>query len=382
MRSRLRKSAVVFTVAAAMASQPLSTTAVAQPALVAPGAPMRAFPVEAPETLELLTGQTLTVPHDAWASTCSQGPTGTLHLPGQAPQRVMLTASHCVNTMPNLPEIKNEFLVPVGSEYRRIGERVASNHVKPEAMNLSAPMETIRTADWGVISIDAELTDTSLTHSRAYDGAVTGEPVQLTHIRDFRTLSPGEVSADNFGQPICKDGATTGRSCGTQIGRTRNGVYSWGLNYVQGDSGGVNFDPNDGAVIGVTSMVLGPLGKAQPADRIIEDAYGIPDGHVNDAFTITNSTAPRADFTTSGAEEQRVEAEIERLNPDVTPPVPRDELRKAVGEAQHEAANFAQQAARGEFDPAEVNQAVSHHSERIGYWGGAFIADEIIKALP
>ena len=67
MRSRLRKSAVVFTVAAAMASQPLSTTAAAQPALVAPGAPMRAFPVEAPETLELLTGQTLTVPHDAWA---------------------------------------------------------------------------------------------------------------------------------------------------------------------------------------------------------------------------------------------------------------------------------------------------------------------------
>ena len=151
---------------------------------------------------------------------------------------------------------------------------------------------------------------------------------------------------------------------------------------MQGDSGGVNFDPNDGAVIGVTSMVLGPLGKAQPADRIIEDAYGIPDGHVNDAFTITNSTAPRADFTTSGAEEQRVEAEIERLNPDVTPPVPRDELRKAVGEAQHEAVNFAQQAARGEFDPAEVNQAVSHHSERIGYWGGAFIADEITKALP
>ena len=150
---------------------------------------------------------------------------------------------------------------------------------------------------------------------------------------------------------------------------------------MQGDSGGVNYDPRDGAAVGVSSMTLGPLGKAQPVDRIIEDAYGIPDGKVNEAFTPTDSTAPRENFTTSGEEEERVSAEIERLNSNLKPPAPREELRKAVDNAKQEAAGLAQKASQGQFDPAEVNRAINHHSDRIGYWGGASLGEEIAKRL-
>ena len=364
-----------------LALQVLPAPAEAAPALVAPGAPMRMFPQDPPKTIDLPTGQKLTMPRDGWVGTCSQGPNGTLHLPGKEPQRVMFTASHCVNTMPGFPEVKNEFYAPVGTEYKRFGERVASNHVTAEAMNLSDPMQSIRTADWGVVRIDDGVTETGLSHSRDFNGGVQGEPVKITRVRDFRTLAPGEVSVDNFGQPICKDGATTGRTCAKQIGRTRNGIYSWGLNYVQGDSGGVNYDPRDGAAVGVSSMTLGPLGKAQPVDRIIEDAYGIPDGKVNEAFTPTDSTAPRENFTTSGEEEERVSAEIERLNSNLKPPAPREELRKAVDNAKQEAAGLAQKASQGQFDPAEIDRAISHHSDRIGYWGGASLGEEIAKRL-
>ena len=112
-----------------LALQVLPAPAEAAPALVAPGAPMRVFPQDPPKTIDLPTGQKLTMPRDGWVATCSQGPNGTLHLPGKEPQRVMLTASHCVNTMPGFPEVKNEFYAPVGTEYKRFGERVASNHV-------------------------------------------------------------------------------------------------------------------------------------------------------------------------------------------------------------------------------------------------------------
>ncbi len=159
------------------------------------------------------------------------------------------------------------------------------------------------------------------------------------------------MSVDNFGQPICKDGATTGRSCGTQIGRSRNAVYSWNLGYKPGDSGGVNFDPRDGSIIGISSMGIGPVGKAQPADRIIEDAYGVPDGKVNEVFKVTESSAPRAEF------------------------------RKAAGAAQRDAQHLAGKAVRGQFDRTEVERAVDHHTEELSFWASGVIAENINEAL-
>ena len=186
---------------------------------------------------------------------------------------------------------------------------------------------------------------------------------------------------DNFGQPICKDGATTGRPCATQIGRSRNAVYSWNLGYKPGDSGGVNFDPRDGAVIGISSMGIGPVGKAQQADRIIEDAYGVPDGQVNEVFKVTESSAPRAEFTPSGVEEQRVDDEIRRLNPGYAPLEPRAEFRKAVGAAQRDARHLADKAVRGQFNRTEVEQAVDHHTEELTFWGSGVIAENLNEAL-
>lgn len=353
----------------------------AEPALAAPGAPMRAVPEHVPSTFPLPTGQELKVPPEFFSMVCTQGPIGTVRTP-EGPQRVMLTASHCVNTLPGGLPVKNEFSAPVNGKYIRLGQRVASNHLAPGALDLSDPVESIRTADWGIVRLDDSVNATSLSQSRDWNGGNQGEPVRLTSIRDYRTLAPGEVSADNFGQPICKDGSTSGRTCAKQIGRTRNGVYSWNLGYAQGDSGGVNFDPRDGAIIGVSSMTLGPLGKTQPADRIIEDAYGVADGHVNEVFTVSESTAPHANFDISGDEEKRVEAEIERMNPGVTPPVPREELRKAIGEAQGEAQRIADRAIRGDVDVREVQQRAEHHAEKISFWGTVTAIDEVVERLP
>lgn len=355
--------------------------AAAEPALAAPGAPFRSFPEKAPETMTLPSGDELKVSPMAWLRTCTQGPTGTVRTMEGDTQRVMLTASHCINTTPGLPPIKNEFSVPVDGKYPRIGERTASNDLKPGAIDLSDPMESIRTADWGIMRIDDNVSATNISNSRDYNGGNAGEPVALSGIKDYRTLQPGEVSADNFGQPICKDGSTSGRNCATQIGRTRNGVWSWGLSYQHGDSGGVNFDPRDNSIIGVSSMTLGPLGKAQPADRILEDAYGIPDGQVNEHFTLPDSSAPRAEFGITADEEKQVSQQIDELNPDFELPEPRGKLQEAVGNAQQDAAALADKATHGQFNPAEVEQAVGHHSEQIGFWLGASAAQEINNHL-
>lgn len=374
----MRTAKVLAAAAALLLTHSLAAPAAeAQPALAAPGAPFRIFPENPPATFTIPRSGEVQVPPLFWVRTCTQGPIGTVRTPDGATQRVMLTASHCVNDLEGLPPIKNEFSVPVGGNYTRIGERTASNDIKPSAIDLSDPMESIRTADWGIMRIDDSVSATNLSHSADYNGVSTGEPVALTTIRDFRTLAPGEVSADNFGQPICKDGSTSGRSCATQIGRTRNGVWSWNLGYQQGDSGGVNFDPRDGAILGVSSMTLGPLGKAQPADRIIEDAFGAPDGHVNEYFTVADSTAPRANFGATIEEEKLVEQQLTTLNPDFEDPVPRDKLRQAVTAAQEDAAALTQKAARGQFNRAEVEHAVAHHSDEIGFWAGAAAAQEI-----
>ena len=193
--------------------------------------------------------------------------------------------------------------------------------------------------------------------------------MQLTGIRDYRTLRPGEYSVDNFGQPICKDGATTGRSCGRQIARGRDTVYSVGVAAEMGDSGGVNFDPRDGAVIGISHGVIGPLFVSQAADRALEDAYGIPDGQVNQAFQLADP-APRAEFTTSGTEEERIDRATRELTPGYVPPNPKAELRRAVDEAGQAAHETARRALRGGVDAGEVQRLVEKHGNDIALWAG------------
>lgn len=376
---RLRHTAAVALAAALLL--PTAPTAQAEPALAAPGAPFNVSPVNPPTTLEFPWGDEIKVPPVLFYGICSQGPVGTVQLPDGRTQRVMLTASHCVTTLPGMQPVSREALVPVGTGHTRIGVRDRANSIPASALDLSDPVASIRTADWGVVLIDDSVTDTRIAQSRKDTGGPMSPPVRLTKVRDYPTLPHGQVAVDNFGQPICKDGTTSGRSCGTQIGRTRNGVYSWNLNYKHGDSGGINYDPRTGEIIGVSSMALGPLGKAQPADRIIEDAYGVPDGHVNEVFTVTESTAPRAEFRPVEEDGKAIDAYIAEHNPDFTMPDPRAELRGAVADAQRDAQRLADQALRGNYNPAEVEKVAEQHVDQIGLWGSVIIAEEAQRIL-
>ena len=344
------------------------TAQAAEPALAAPGAPFRVPAVNPPAQAATPWGERLNAPPELYTVTCSQGPTGTVATP-TGPQRVMLTASHCVNRIPGMPEPSTEVTVPVGDSYTRIGTRGPNSGPTTETHSLADLPAALTEPDWAFVRIDDSATATNLSHSRDAAGGSAGAPVQLTGIRDYRTLRPGEYSVDNFGQPICKDGATTGRSCGRQIARGRDTVYSVGVAAEMGDSGGVNFDPRDGAVIGTSHGVIGPLFVSQAADRALEDAYGIPDGQVNQAFQIAG-TAPRAEFTTSGAERERIDRATRELNPGYVPPNPKTELRRAVNEAGQAAHETARRALRGGVDAGEVQRLVEKHGNDIALWSG------------
>ncbi|QDZ41871.1 hypothetical protein [Corynebacterium sp. sy039] len=181
-----------------------------------------------------------------------------------------------------------EVYVPTHEGDKLIGTR---EHGAPVLNTDNENVEAVLNGDdWGTIVLIDGVNATRIADSKDQFGNSQGQPVELTSVRDYPDLKPGEVSFDEFGKPICKDGQTTGRTCGTQVLRTSNGL--WYLGEVRpGDSGGVTFDPNTGEALGVTSMtVLGLVGRSQPADVAIEKAYGIPDGQVNERFQLPNST--------------------------------------------------------------------------------------------
>lgn len=362
-------------VAASALINPVIATA-EEPALAAPGAPFRVFPAEAPSTITVNKyGDQINVPPEASKGACSQGPIGTVRTPDGETHHVMLTAAHCFLVIGDgagdpSAALSGEVSVPVGESYQRIGQLAALSPIPPEILNSENPLDPLRAVDWAVVNIDDGVPTSAVSDSRTKDGAKNGEPVVLTHIRDYPALAPGAFAFDNFGQPICKDGATNGRGCGTQVVRTHDTIYSMNLGYDSGDSGGVNFDPRDGAILGVTSVHFGPIYKAQTADSIVESAYGVPDGQVNDYFTIDASTAPHAEFTTLREENLRIGQAVNELNPNPSMTDPQAELRKATEAAQQEATRLADDAARGQINPQEIQQAVEHHSGQIGYWGG------------
>ncbi|MDK7181087.1 hypothetical protein QP446_10005 [Corynebacterium riegelii] len=374
MRFSTSRAAACLAAAAVFASTLASPAVAAEPALAAPGAPMRIMPKNPPATVKNGYGDDVKVPSSFFTYVCSQGPSGTIrHLDGSE-QKVMLTASHCITPLPNLPDMTDQVQVNVGGAYQPIGVRGRANYVPPAAMNLDDPVATYNTADWGFVLIDAGVNPTHVSQSKTSTGEGPSAPVELTTLKDYRTLRPGEVSFDVAGQPICKDGSTTGRTCGTQLFRNRDGVFSWNLNYIQGDSGGVNYDPRDGSVIGVTSMVLGPLGKAQAADRIVEEAFGIPDGQVNEHFTLAPSNAPHADFLPATEEFGGLEGQINELNRGYVPPNPNEKLDQAIANAQADANRVAQDAARGQFNPAEVGNLAGQHVGEITRWAQLSVA--------
>lgn len=227
---------------------------------------------------------------------CSTGVPGTVTDYYGQKHRVMLTAGHCVNTepAPGLPIVTGEVYVPTTEGDKHIGTVGAHRwEVPPQDAGFEALPASFNGADYGVIVLDPEVETTGASYSRDEYGQSHGEPVVMTGIQDNPDLERGEVSFDNLGKPICKDGIRTGRACGYQVFRVRNGIWAVGIGVDHGDSGGNAYDPTTNEVIGMNSMLLGPVSRVQPADIALEEAYGIPDGEVNDHFEVSDSTAQR-----------------------------------------------------------------------------------------
>lgn len=372
-------------------------------AKAAPGAPLRTLVLDGQDSITI-DGQKFVIPREFNTASCSQGPTGTLRSPSGETYQIMVTAGHCVTALDESePDLSEEVYVNTHSDgFEEIG---TLDHVGQLTLNENAPLalfltEFSNSTDWGTVRINEGVETSRLSDSRTHTGQRTGAPVVLTGIRDYRKIGPHEVAFDNAGQPICKDGYRSGRTCGVQIFRTSQGIWSWGMDYKQGDSGGINYDPRTREALGVTSLGLGPLGRAQPIDSAIEEGYGIPSGQVNQHFKLAESTQPHADFKTYRDEERELNAVLEDQGLE---PMEYVDLNRDFRAAQRDARGAAAQnsadinagvqavgnaAATG--NPAAVNQAVQElnatataagnntrqHAENLAWLGiGAAIQD-------
>lgn len=320
-----------FVAAAAMAvALTPAPSAAAAPALAAPGAP-----------IATLYDDTTSFAH---TGRCTQGPAGTVRTPDGKTKQVMITAAHCF-------EVKGETVLPVvyapvhrngKVTYPRVGEIDTQRTEFPlgngELMDF---YRIIDEPDWAMIRLDQGVEASTWSTSRSQWGDAASPAVAITGVKDYPSLGNQLIAFDNFGQPICKDGMRTGRSCGTQVARTQNFVWHVGLDFASGDSGGINYDPRTGEAVGLSVIGFGPIGNSQQVDRALEQAYDIPDGQVNQAFTPAPK-AQRAEFAT-------LRDEIAQENPaaaDRPAPAPSKyhRLNDAVGAAQADAARLAGEA--------------------------------------
>ncbi|MFD5868904.1 hypothetical protein ACFWGD_09875 [Corynebacterium sp. NPDC060344] len=236
---------------------------------------------------------------------CSTSVPGTVTDADGTRHRVLITAGHCVNKEGHeqLPKSSGVIYAPTHDGDVRIGEVGPAAFPIPDPNDAGANQNVLDSSfngsDYAFIELDDDIDATSISYSVDENGAAGGEGVQMTGVVDYRELRPGEVAVDNFGQPICSDGARTGRNCGVQVFRVRNGVWAVS-NLGKGDSGGNAYDPRTNEVIGINSMAVGPVSRYQPADQALQDAYGIEDGKVNEHFQVEESTAPHSDFRTIG----------------------------------------------------------------------------------
>lgn len=363
-------------------------------ATAAPGAPMRVLPYD-PEypfgpdvTIKEATGMNL--PPEAFNASCSQGPIGDVRLPDGTTQRIMVTAGHCVlgDTESGLL-MGTDVYAPTREGYERIGATGMVHFNDPYAPNpFMLPQAAVSTVDWGIVVIDDDVPVDGSAASKDKANRNASTPVAMTGVRDYRTLRPGEIAFDNFGQPICKDGMVGARKCGYQVLYTADNVWHVSLDYASGDSGGINFDPSTGQIIGVTSLGVGPVGTAQRADRAIEQAYDVPDGQVNDYFTPAAPNQPRAEFISQDEEDRAVDSYILANNPEVTPedivpPTGREKFGMVAGaaaqdtatighEAQQFAAGAATAVATGQATVPEVASAANDFATEVGAHASAY----------
>lgn len=337
MRRFVSPRSTVALAAGVTAAAALLAPAVADAATVAPGAPIRAQ-AQVPS----LEG----MPPELDTASCSQAFAGTVERADGTRADILVTSGHCVSAMGDGFVPSPEVYAPKRDGNQLIGQREVYALEIPETGDTVGDFVGMVTgADWATVTLVPGVSTSRTSESVDQFGVASGQPVVLTGIRDYRDLAAGEVSADNLGQPVCKDGATSGRTCGTQLFRTRNSVFHVGVAYAGGDSGGINFDPNNGEVIGITTEAYGPIGRAQTADVALQDAYGIPDGQVNERFQLAESTeAHDTDFRTLGEDMAASQAWAEANYPAQPMPDFRAAFAEEVAYAQADAAALADQA--------------------------------------
>ncbi|AIT61703.1 trypsin-like peptidase domain-containing protein [Corynebacterium doosanense] len=338
MRSRTFRplSPAAMAAAGALALSVLAPTA-AEAATVAPGAPIRVQP---------LTPADDGMPVELDSGSCSQAFTGTILRADGTRAPILVTSGHCVTAMDDAFVPSDQVYVPKQDGNHAVGTREHYVLELPETGDLVGDfVGTATGADWATVTLNPGVSTSRTSESVDQFGTPSGDPVVLTGIRDYPDLAPGQFSVDNAGQTICKDGATSGRSCGVQLMRTRNSVFHTGVNYQGGDSGGINFDPVNGEVIGITTESYGPIGRAQPADVALQDAYGIPDGEVNQRFQLAESTERHdTDFRTLGQDQAATQAWLDQNTEPVEEPNFRAEFDQEVASAQADAARYSEQA--------------------------------------
>lgn len=297
------KKTIRLALVASLAGLPAAFAAQATAAEVAPGALML--------TVEDGTAEDLPVEvppgYDA-TGTCSQGLPGTVTLPDGEQRRVMVSAAHCLKGTEGVEGDVASLYVPMEEGNRLIA--LPDRGEKATFTEGDHPLDPDywfdTTPDWATADLAPDAEMTRVADSVDQYGRRHGEPVVLTGVRDYRDLEEGEVSFDNLGQPICKDGATSGRTCGIQFMRTRNTLWSTNVG-LPGDSGGVNFDPTTGEALGAsTQSLLGLMMATQPFDVALEEAYDIPDGQVNERFSLPESTEAHDPMLTTTEYGQRV----------------------------------------------------------------------------
>lgn len=276
----------------------LAVPAVASP-VVGPGSPLR-MPFPSNKVVEK---------RHVGSPMCSLSTPGTITDKNGKKQRVILTAGHCVLATDekedgSKEELTGNFYVPTKDNgdvlLGRTVNATDNLDISDEAV-LNPPLllnEMFNKPDYGIIGVEDNVETTSLSSSYSESGENHGEPVQIVGIQDSRTLGEYEVAVDNFGQPICTDGSRTGRNCGVQLFRTRNGVWAGAVGIDHGDSGGNAYNPETRETIGMVSMGVGPLSRYQPADVALEETYGIEDGKVNEYFETESSTKEQSEFRT------------------------------------------------------------------------------------
>lgn len=211
---------------------------------------------------------------------CSQGFAGTVIKDDGAAENIMVTAGHCLDQ-------GQKAVVGFRGGLVEVGDTIAQGFIRPFVSyqyGLNGIFFGIpHSSDWAIARLYPHIGMTRNAQSAGSNGPINSFPRALTGIRDYGDLAPGQISTDNAGQLICKDGSRSGRLCGIQIARTRDNIFHTPIT-ILGDSGGAVYDPLSGQVLGTVSGSWGPVDNTQAADATLQDAYGIPDGQVNQRF--------------------------------------------------------------------------------------------------